>query len=268
MGHYYDKAGNPVYEVPNASKPGTLRPTKITDAKKLKLLPSVTEVMGGWKSEGLTNWRMGNYARAGYEFARNGEPYEAVKDQIATIAENVSAGARDYGTGWHAIVEEFAKGNTPTVAPEYQAAWDAFRKWWDANVERVEFAERCLVGQGYAGKCDLCYVHKDGRRLIADYKTQSTKPGKPVSLWESYPKQLAAYAVAYEGQSNLSVDGLQSIIVSSTEPGRVEAHEYHKSINYYHGLFYGLFLNWVFDNDYDPRNATMTTAEKCAAVGL
>lgn len=56
MGHFYNKQGDPVYEVPNASKPGTMRDTTLRDAKRLSLVPSVTTIIGLLDKPFIKSW--------------------------------------------------------------------------------------------------------------------------------------------------------------------------------------------------------------------
>ena len=53
-GHWYDKNGNPAYEIIGAN--GKQRNTTLRDAKKLGLLPSVTTVIGAVAKPGLNRW--------------------------------------------------------------------------------------------------------------------------------------------------------------------------------------------------------------------
>ena len=54
--HWYSAAGQACHEVPNKSKPGTSRPTTLRDARTMKLLPSVTTILGLLDKPQLTDW--------------------------------------------------------------------------------------------------------------------------------------------------------------------------------------------------------------------
>ena len=54
--HWYSPAGEPVHTVLKADKSGESRPTDLRDARKLNLLPSVTNVIKLLHKEALVNW--------------------------------------------------------------------------------------------------------------------------------------------------------------------------------------------------------------------
>jgi hypothetical protein len=53
--HWYDRHGRPCYEV--MSKPGVMRPTTLRDARKLNLVPSVTNIIRCAAAPGLEIWK-------------------------------------------------------------------------------------------------------------------------------------------------------------------------------------------------------------------
>jgi hypothetical protein len=62
--------------------------------------------------------------------------------------------------------------------------------------------------------------------IILDYKTTKTEEGEPIVIYPAYQMQIAAYwNAAYPSHSGSGMGGY-NIFISSTEPGRVEAHWY------------------------------------------
>ena len=57
--HWYTKEGTACYEVPYADPSKGMRSTTLADARKLKLLPSVSlQFRKCWTSQPLTEWKM------------------------------------------------------------------------------------------------------------------------------------------------------------------------------------------------------------------
>ena len=63
--HFYDKTGNPVYEVATGAKAkNPTRPTSVKDAIAMDLVPSVTEIDKAiCKNAGLDLWIKGQVAK-------------------------------------------------------------------------------------------------------------------------------------------------------------------------------------------------------------
>src|SRR6056297_1581419 len=65
--HWYDKNGQPIFEVEMSTKPGQMRPTTLRDARKLKLLPSVTTIMQVLHKLMLDLWKQGQITSYAYD---------------------------------------------------------------------------------------------------------------------------------------------------------------------------------------------------------
>jgi hypothetical protein len=255
--------------MPYADPAKGMRSTTLADAKKSggKLLPSVTTIAGKWKGEALIN-----YLQRQMHVATRTTPFVAGQSdddyyaECEKWADEHSSLARDWGSGFHAIAEAYSLGQVPTVTSQYEASYAKFIEWHAAEVNSIIWAEKILVNleQGYAGKSDVLYEDMDGRRVLLDYKTQSTKKGR-CNFWPNFSVQLAAYAYC----DDMEVDAIQSMVISSTEPGLIEVKEYtDKTILEYYRLFQGLCEFWFYDSNYDPRQADLTVSEKITKAGL
>lgn len=256
--HWYTKDGQACYEMPYADPSKGMRSTTLADAKKSggKLLPSVTTIAGKWKGEALIN-----YLQRQMHIATRTTPFVAGQSdddyyaECEKWSEEHRQNAADWGTGFHKIAETYSLGVPPTVTSQYEASYAEFLKWHAKNVVTIVWAEKILVNldQGYAGKADVLYRDHDGRAVLLDYKTQDTKKKKRCCFWPNFPVQLAAYAYS----DGMEVDAIQSMVISSTEPGLIEVKEYtDKTILEYYRLFQGLCEFWFYDSNYDPRKTT------------
>lgn len=177
MSHFYDKEGKLVSEVPNKSK-GGYRPTTLSDARKLGLVPSVTTIIGGvTNKDWLVNWKLGLLDEY---LSKNPKPTDR---SLASLVEELSSGARDFGTEVHRLMEIDAPG-TATIKREFLMRFP----------KAVQtFAEGSFADdRGFGGTIDLRILEDDGTINIIDYKTTKSIDGAKST---DYERQLCFYAM-------------------------------------------------------------------------
>lgn len=194
--HWYSQDGQPAYEVPNKSK-GGMRPTTLSDAKKLDLSPSVTTILGILDRPGLNRWLETQVLNSALTLPR--EPNDTDEIYMAKIrqdAKELSTLARDEGTRIHDALESVFKdrvvdqryrslcNKVKASVCEYFGAWDGW------------IAETSFSHNGYGGKVDL---HNKSIHVVADFKTKeefkTDKTDKIVNMaYDEHVMQLAAYA--------------------------------------------------------------------------
>lgn len=234
--HYYDRTGNPVYEVPNASK-GGMRPTTVRDAKKLDLLPSVSTVMGVVAKPAINGWVKEQVARAAVNvFWGEGETADEWVAHVLKAAETNMTQARDLGTEIHGAIERYLKESK--VKKEHPNSilvpgmWVGdFGDFVTTYHEHIRAAVNALIelgvwGQpfspeksfasalGYGGKVDLSGTPENP--WVVDFKCVDRLDKKL-----DYPdrcQQLTAYA------DGLYCDPIgprqANIFISTSEPGK------------------------------------------------
>jgi len=136
-------------------------------------VPSVTNILGCYpKGQGFDRWQA---EQGGY---------------VEAIAKRDAAGAR--GTLVHDAIAALIAGETVQLPedtdPKAGKFIEGFINWWQEFQPKVIASEIFLVGDGYAGTCDLIF-HLRGENWIIDYKTSS-------SVHTSHHLQTAAYATA------------------------------------------------------------------------
>lgn len=159
--------------------------------------PSVTSVLGHFKSKHIQAWR----ERVGEEEA----------GQITRRASN-------RGTSIHSLCEDYIMGKDPVPSPFHKEMFESIKPVIDQfdNIHGLEtqmFSHHLEV----AGTVDLIAEY-EGRLHIIDYKT-STK-AKRREWIHDYFMQASAYAVMFEELTNIPVGRLM-IVIGLDEPGEV-----------------------------------------------
>ena len=222
------------------------------DARKLGLLPSVTNVLGVINKPELVEWKMTQAVLAALTLPRNaGEDLGVFAKRVVEDAQSQVKGAAEFGSAFHAGAEQVAKSLEVDPAGPYAAWLNLHRGWFQANCVRVVWTERVLVNVelGYAGTADLLVEHQAYGLTLVDYKTQGVKAGKIARAYGAWCLQLAAYRRAI-GRPMACL----SVIVNSTEPTapveRVWSEEELRA-----GLesFEAALVIWRNEKGYDPR---------------
>ena len=234
-----------------------MRPTTLRDARKLGLLPSVTNVLGVINKPELTEWKMTQAVLAALTLPRKeGEGEDEFAKRVVEDSQSRVKTAVDFGSAFHAGAERVAKTLEVDPADPYAAWLDLHRTWFQANCARLLWTERVLVNTelGYAGTADLLIEHQQHGLTLVDYKTQGLKPGpngrpsKP-RAYGSWCQQLAAYRRAI-GKPMACLN----LIVNSAEPSAPVEHLWSDE-ELRAGLesFEAALVIWRNDKGYDPR---------------
>jgi hypothetical protein len=210
-GHWYAQDGTPVYEVPNKSKPGEMRPTTKRDARVLNLSPSVSAIAGILTAPALEKWKRDQLLLAAADTIRDElEGVQAWQDRVMDLYIERTTKARELGTLVHGCIEKHLAGEwyDPRYSKHVEGALAEFDQWAGLNGLRSEksFAHPL----GYGGKCD---AHKEG--FVADFKTKEFGQEERPSIYDNHKIQLAAYR---EGLG-MSSARCAIIYVSTSVPG-------------------------------------------------
>lgn len=230
--HWYLPDGTAFYEVPNASKPGLMRPTTIRDAFKAGAYRSVTSVLDIVAKPGLVDWKIEQAILSALTLPRiEGETVETFAMRALEDSEEQSAKAREMGTRLHDLAEQYmTNGLLPFEGSVEEPLFRPFITWAEANIKRVIASEKIVVNHWhqYAGRLDLAVELNDGRLAVIDLKSQDVKldkKGNPKpEFYDEWPLQLAAYAACHIYDSNgqpVPVDNwsLISLVIDRTRPG-------------------------------------------------
>lgn len=259
--HWYRRDGEAMHSV--LSLKGEPRPTTLRDARKLGLLPSVTNVLGVINKPELVEWKMTQAVLAALTLPRQeGEELGVFAKRVVEDAQSQVKGAAEFGSAFHAGAEQVAKSLEVDPAGPYAGWLNLHRVWFQTICVRVVWTERVLVNAelGYAGTADLLVEHQVHGLTLVDYKTQGVKPGNKARAYASWCQQLAAYRRAILGSPPSSDFGAArpvaclSVIVNSAEPSAPVEHLWSED-ELRAGLesFEAALVIWRNEKGYDPR---------------
>ena len=254
--HWYQRNGEPLHTVPSVK--GEPRPTTLRDARKLGLLPSVTNILGVIAKPELTMWLQEQAVMAALTLPRAaGEAEDAFAKRVVEDSLTTRDNAADFGTAFHRGAEHIAQ--TLEVDPQHPAAdWlRHYRDWYQAEVGVLHCTERTLVEpvRGFAGTADLLIEHRGHGLCLVDLKTMKVRAGEKPRPYKSWCYQLAAYRNAVVIQSGRPVKCL-NLIVNSLQAGPPVEHLWSEE-ELGNGLeaFYAAHRLWCIEKGYDPAGA-------------
>jgi len=241
-GHWYTQEGEPMYTIIGAN--GKERNTTLADARKLKLVPSVTGILNVASKPALENWKIKQAIESA--IVLDLEPDESTSDFVERCKEHsklVGKESADRGSEIHYEIEEgFASGKE---SKPYQAIKD----WLDENYPNEEWiAEDSFSSKdGYGGKIDL--YSKNG--IFVDFKTKDYLEGKDPKrlVFDEHGMQLSAYVqgCGYESAERVS------IFVDRKDTGLIACHVWDEESHPKHrDMFNSLLAYWKLTKNYNP----------------
>ena len=222
MGHWYQHDGSPMHFVKKANGKG-MRDTTIRDARKHRLLPSVTTLLGILDKPGLTNWKIKEAVLTARVAHRKPKETDwAYAFRMMRTAKQHAERAADEGSRIHDAIECHLKGRIfpERYEPHVEATMDLLDHLVPDFVSQRRLVEVRLADPllGSAGMVDLMLPDIN---FVIDYKTKDMGDEKAdmVKAYDEQGMQLAAYA----GMAQLPMEHtrLINIFVSRTEPGVV-----------------------------------------------
>jgi hypothetical protein len=202
---------------------------------------------------GLNAWIVNQHVQAALSLAPD-TPAEEKEKRILNLASEYAARASRFGGRLHEAIEFKLKGldqlPDDTLTSDFPFIWGVFN-WLNEHpiiVEELEF-DFANPDKGYGGRIDCIGAIDIGEgkphRCIIDWKTQATEPGKSFRIYPEHGMQLWAYWNG-SGDSHPEHEDtlLFNLLISSTEPGRIEPYiwldkeRYGKGFNHCLGLYY------------------------------
>lgn len=243
--HWYFPDGTPCHTVKCTTKDGD-RPTTIADARKLGLLPSVTNILSCLRKPALESWKIEQACLSVLTAPRKED--EALDAFVQRVLhderqhEQEARDAADLGTRIHKALQDELSGRIADhgMLPWVEPVWEFLNGLAPKAIE----TEKVLVGDGYAGRTDLIATF-EGWRHVIDFKTTKTIPTKG-AYWE-HQMQTAAYAKAL----NLPLLNVRTanIYISTTDPGKLVMSAQEDWLDAWEA-FAHLRDYWQIDNDF------------------
>lgn len=254
--HAYDKNGVAHHWVPRATGRGS-RPTTIADLRANNWLPGVTEVIKILDKPALVNWRIKQAVMA-VATAPDvpGEALDAKLHRVLEVEEQQdeeSRMARDLGEQIHAAMQLAFEGGPIS---------ESLKAWIMPAIGHVKeiiqkplAVEQVLVGDGYAGRCDLI-AERQGYvcDLLLDWKSAKTLPDPARGgAWRDHQLQLAAYAAAHRKQQAVTrAIRTANVYISTLRCGEFVYCEHGPWEPTYQNGFLPLLKVWQWWHDYTP----------------
>lgn len=220
--HWYTRKGDAVHEVDKSSSGDGTRPTNVSDARKLDLLPSVTNILGVLDKPQLNEWKQEQAVLASLTLPRlPGESLDDFAKRVVKDAQEHSKQAADIGTKIHKACEDYIKTGSQDD-PEMTKYVDALISWMEDYGVTIVESEKRIVGPDYAGTADILAMI-DGERVLIDIKSQDVKVKElkrgiepaPV-FYEDWSYQLEAYAMASDHRQ----DKIGNLIIDRRKPSQ------------------------------------------------
>ncbi len=232
--HWYYRDGSRCFGVRTAD--GRERSPTIRDAKRglrgqiapYGIVPSVTTIMGSLgKPPGVVNWLVKTTVECAATLPHvDGEDAQAYAARLTADADRCRGAAAELGTQVHAAVAaELGHGDVairPDLLPIVKPAVEFLMDYLDMSAEML--VEHSFATPVFGGTCDLYARLADGRWAYLDLKTQGTteRYGHVPRAYDEWGEQLAAYGVGV----GRPYEALVNVIISTTKPGVVVAHEW------------------------------------------
>ena len=164
-----------------------------------KHYPSITTVLGAIPKPGLVKWR------------------KSVGEEAARWEMNRAARR---GSATHTLVEQYLKGETPSIRDLLPLGMFRLLKPYPEQVDNIHALEQIMYSNKLtvAGQVD-CIAEYNGKLSVIDFKTANKER---VDSWnENYYIQCTAYAIMYEELFGTPIE--QIVILQAGEDGSCKA---------------------------------------------
>ena len=164
-----------------------------------KHYPSITTVLGAIPKPGLMKWR------------------KSVGEEAAKWEMNRAARR---GSATHTLVEQFLKGETPSIRDVLPLGMFRLLKPYLEQIDNIHALEKIMYSKKLtvAGQVD-CIAEYNGKLSVIDFKTANKER---VDSWnENYYIQCTAYAIMYEELFGTPIE--QIVILQAGEDGSCKA---------------------------------------------
>lgn len=236
-----------------ASDKSKTRDTNLSDARKLGLYPSVTNIIRILDKPQLNAWKEEQMVLAALTVpVIEGETPDDRARRVIRDAQEQVEDARKRGHLLHKATEEFLLFGKSEPHESVAHLFEPFPAWARENILEVEYSERVVIGNGYAGTLDLkADVRGHGWSLV-DFKSRKPYQGK-FRAYDEDGLQLAAYKMADANCCGRPVESLLSVFIPALEPGTPvispwDAEDQAK----YQEAFLHIFALWKLLKSYNP----------------
>lgn len=255
--HWYDRAGNPCYEQPMATKPGETRPTTLRDARKLDLLPSVTTVMSISEKEQIIQYRIRCAIQSAMVMPRmDDEPEEDYIRRVIGDSKDHSRTAMNFGSALHDAIESLIRNGETSPDDELVPYLQGFAEWYKANRESLR---GCVVDWKTQGSEDKLTFYPDWVIQLAAYRRGRYWTGQREQTDGPELEIPFACQLGFGGKIDFAwmtgrAPKLVSVAISSKVPGLIERKTWSTAeARWGWRVFSKALAHWIAVKKYDPR---------------
>ncbi len=268
MSHFYSTEGKPFYQIPTLDGK-KLRDCNIRDARKLKLVPGVTDVLKVAAKPALEEWIINQILEAvlrsdwipNDQMSEYDSKVKQWKGIVRQEAARIGKEAAEKGNVIHDNLENAFLGLSGGVNVSLDAITKPViefitDKFGEGFVAEASFASPL----GFGGKIDL---HHPEKKIIIDFKTKPDKAFEKDLGYDDHVTQLAAYAqgLGFTKQLLRLDDNLQysikdgeyyNLFISHETPGKFELVEWSlEEMNRGLDMFLCLLKYWQLSKKFD-----------------
>ena len=248
-GHWYDKAGRLILEVPRADGKGMKSPT-LREARKEGWRPSTTTILQIISRPGLVSWQLQQVVAACLRHTRGGGTEEEYSKRMIEASEEKAVLAADFGTQVHKGIWQGFNGERLDAEDAPAEVVRSFWPWYEQQGFDCFKSEHSFVSPlGWAGTIDMVGEY-EGESCIVDFKTQEFTSEKGVNWYDEHPLQLAGYAVGCYDVAGITMRRF-SVVLSRNVPGLVVKKEWEERERW-DAAFLKLWELWKLLKKYDP----------------
>lgn len=240
MGHWYTKEGEACHFV--VGKNGKTRDTTLRDARKLNLVPSVTEILNIAAKPALTKWLVDQAFLSALTLPKiEGESLDDFKSRAESDSKKEAIESANVGTEIHSAIESKFLGNNVDKYKDH--AENVYNKIIEfTGVTTGWQAETTFSANGYGGMIDL---HTKG--IVIDYKTKSFNDVRKKMAYDEHCMQLSAYAHGIGMPNARKIN----VFISRENPDLIQIHEWEEDM---YDRFECLLKYWQLTKKYNPQH--------------
>lgn len=219
--HWYTPDGTPAHETDSADGTRKVK-VNVTHARKAGLFPSVTSILSLLKKEALEDWKQEQLVKACLTLDRTlSESEHDYVNRVVDHAFSKSEEAKTFGGECHYFMQDVLQKTERAIYDLPEKTMERIREVFTKEMASA-VCEKGLVclEYKYAGRSDCQSTDNAGKTTRWEFKTQGTKPGEPITTYDEWIMQIAAYDFIDPS------DYHKAFVVSSTEPGRVDIWTY------------------------------------------
>jgi hypothetical protein len=226
-----------------------MRPVNIRDARALALLPSVTNILSVLARPGLEAWKQEQMILSALTLPRvHGETDDAFAKRVVADAREQAEHAAEFGSAVHAFIAAWHQHQNPSIPAGADAICTAYIQFAARRMTAITAEKSFAAQMGYGGCADFI-GHLDGALSVIDFKTRTTIPNKPVPVYDTDGLQLVAYANGL----GMSSARLVNLILSTSEPGRMDVVDWTDRKEDLWSVFTACFRIWKWQKKYNPK---------------